>query len=228
MERHVTRLNCDGKEVILIGTAHISQRSVEQVKQIIESEQPDAVCVELDHQRYFALTAEADQFHKVTRLKKRPDLFFSLLFSRLQKRLADSLDVRPGQEMIQAIASAESCGAAVIFADRSAQITFRRIWKKLTWMEKIKLIAQLLFGLIRGVKISESEIEELKSQDTLASLLSKFGRKFPQLKKTLIDERDQYLAAKIMEAPGGKVIAVVGAAHVPGIAEQIHSKKDTR
>lgn len=229
-EDNITRIHLDDKEFILIGTAHVSRQSAEQVKEVIESERPDAVCVELDEQRYQSIMEgnkwrDMDIF-KVIRERKSSLLLMNLAISSFQKRIAEQFDIQPGQEMIQGIHSADEVGAKLVLADRNIQITFARIWKSVGFWGKMKLLAQIFYSIFSNEEITEEELEKMKSQDMLDSMLEEFTQSFPKLKTPLIDERDQYLAQKIKEAPGQKIVAVLGAAHVPGIKEQIKRDHD--
>lgn len=227
---NVTRIHLDGKEYILIGTAHISKQSAEEVKEVIELERPDSVCIELDEQRYKAIMdgqkwKEMDIF-SVIKEKKATFLLMNLVISSFQKRMAKQFGIKPGQEMIQGIESAEEVGAKLVLADRNIQITFARIWAGIGLWGKAKLATQIVGSIFNKESITEEELENLKSQDTLNAMLNEFTVMFPKLKVPLIDERDKYLAQKIKKAPGNKVVAVLGAAHVPGITEEIKRDHD--
>ena len=229
-EDNITRIFLDDKELILIGTAHVSKKSAEQVKEVIETERPDSVCVELDEQRYKAimnrnLWKEMDIF-KVIKEKKATFLLMNLVISSFQKRLAKQFGIKPGQEMIQGIESAKETGAKLVLADRNIQVTFARIWHGIGLWGKAKLLFLIFFSIFNDESFSEEELEKLKSQDMLNTILDDFTASFPKLKVPLIDERDQYLAQKIKQAPGKKVVAVLGAAHVPGIKEEINNEHD--
>lgn len=229
-EENITRLYVNDKEIILIGTAHVSRRSAEQVKEVIDREQPDSVCIELDEQRYQSIIdnnkwKQTDIF-KVIKDKKATLLLMNLAISSFQNRMAKQFDIKPGQEMIQGIASANENGAEIVLADRNIQTTFSRIWHNLGWTGKSQLLTSVFFSIFSKDTISEEEMENMKSKDTLNAVLAEFTESFPKLKTPLIDERDQYLAQKIKEAPGKKVVAVLGAAHVPGITKEIHKEQD--
>src|SRR5690625_4006859 len=226
-EENITRIDLNGKELILIGTAHVSKHSALQVKEVIEAERPDAVCIELDEQRYQSITEgnnwkDTDIF-KVIKDKKATLLLMNLAISSFQKRMAKQFDINPGQEMIQGIESANDLEAELILADRNIQITFARIWNGIGLRGKAKLLMQIIFSIFSNESITEEELEKMKSQDMLNSMLQELTDTFPRLKKPLIDERDQYLSEKIRQAPGDKVVAVLGAAHVPGITREIHA-----
>ncbi|WP_456275990.1 TraB/GumN family protein [Bacillus sp. AK128] len=229
---HLTRLTVNNKEIIIIGTAHVSKQSADEVKLVIETERPDSVCIELDQQRYQSITdenkwKEMDIF-EIIKKKKSSLLLMNLVISSFQKRIAKQLGIKPGQEMIQGIESAKEVDAKLVLADRNIQITFSRIWNGLTFWGKSKLLMVIIGSIFNKDEISEDELEKLKSEDMLDSMLKEFTEAFPALKKTLIDERDQYLAQKIKEAPGDKIVAVVGAAHVPGIKNEIDKDHDLK
>jgi pheromone shutdown-related protein TraB len=217
----VHRLNADGREVILVGTAHVSRESVRLVEEVIRAETPDAVCVELCAARHQALR-QKDRWQnmdivKVIREKKAFLLLSNLLLAAFQKRIARKMDVTPGAEMLRAVELAETSGAQLCLADRDIRATLSRAWHSLGIWSKAKLVFQLLLSMGQADDITAEEIERMKQQDVLEALLSEVGRSLPMLKTILIDERDRYLAAKIRQAPGRKIVAVVGAGHVPGI-----------
>ena len=228
--KNIHILKKDGKEILLVGTAHVSKDSAQEVKELIEQEKPDSVCVELCPARYNSINNPNKwknmDIITIIRQKKAPLLLANLILSSFQKRLAQQLGINPGQEMIQAISSAKEMNAHLVLADRDIQVTFIRVWKKLNLWGKIRILFMLIFSMFSKEKISEEEIERLKSEDILTAALSELARSFPRLKNTLIDERDQYLAEKIKLAPGNKVIAIVGAGHIPGIKKEIDKEHD--
>ncbi|RCW41865.1 MULTISPECIES: TraB/GumN family protein [unclassified Halanaerobium] len=229
-DQNIVRLEYEGKEIILIPTAHISKKSAEQVKEVIDAEQPDSVCVELDKQRYNSIKDEnrwneMDIF-QVIKEKKSLLLLVNLIISSFQSRMAEKMGINAGQEMMQGIKSAEEIGAELVLADRNIQITFKRVWRGLGFIEKLKLIMQIVSMIFFDEEITEKEMEEMKSSDSLNILLEEMASSFPGIKHYLLDERDQYLANKIKNAPGDKIVAVLGAAHVPGIQKEIYKEQD--
>jgi len=212
----------DGERtVLLIGTAHVSKQSVDLVTRVITAEQPDGVCLELDERRYQALidTRRWQNVDLKTIIKKKQlsTLLVSLLMASYQRRLGDQLGVTPGAELIAAAKSAEATGAPVFLCDRDIRITMRRAWKSTSFFRKLTLLSTLLVSLFDNEKIDEKRLEELKSHDSLGELMAELGDSLPELKRVLIDERDVYLTEKIKQTPGSRIIAVVGAGHVPGI-----------
>lgn len=229
-EENITKIYLDEREIILIGTAHVSKHSAEQVKEVIDLEQPDSICIELDEERYESVMAgdqwqEMDIF-KVVKEKKATLLLMNLAISSFQNRMAKQFGIKPGSEMIQGIESAKEIDANLVLADRNIQITFSRIWGKIGFKGKAMLLFSIIAGIFSKEDISEQELEEMKNQDMINAMLQEFTESFPKLKEPLIDERDQYLAQKIKSAPGEKIVAVLGAAHVPGIKEEIKKEHD--
>lgn len=214
-------LNYEDKAITLIGTAHVSRASVQQVDAIITAEQPDTVCVELCASRYQSIRQhdlwQSMDIIKVIREKKAFLLLSNLLLASFQKRIARKLEIKPGEEMLRAVTRAEEIGAQVHLADRDIRVSLSRTWSAMSFWNKLKLLFQLLFSLGDVDDISAAEVEKLKQQDMLESILLEVGQSMPELRRILIDERDQYLAEKIRTAPGQKIVAVVGAGHVPGI-----------
>ncbi|THB72319.1 MAG: TraB/GumN family protein [Desulfobulbaceae bacterium] len=210
-----------GRQILLVGTAHVSQQSVDLVTQVITEEHPDTVCLELDERRFSALSQEK-QWQKldlkaVIRNKQLSTLLVSLMMASYQKRLGDSLGVSPGAELLAAAQCADQLKIPIRLCDRDIRITLRRAWKSTGFFRKGYLAASLLAGIFDSEEIDEQKLEELKKHDVLTELMSEMGDSMPELKQVLIDERDLYLAEKIKAAPGDKVVAVVGAGHVAGI-----------
>ncbi len=229
-ENNVTRLKYEDKEILLIATAHVSEESVELVKRVISEERPDSVCVELDEGRYNNIKNpkawESTDIIKVIKAKKVGFLLANLALSSYQKKMAKKLKTNVGGEMIQGIKSAEETGARLVLADRNIQTTFLRIWRKLGLWEKAKLFASLIFSFDDDTDITDQDLQELLKEDMLESVMAGIRKQYPQVGEVLISERDRYLAAKIKEAPGKKVVAVLGGAHVPGVKQEIYKSQN--
>ncbi|MDW7739797.1 MAG: TraB/GumN family protein [Bacillota bacterium] len=223
---NIHRLVIGDREITLIGTAHVSKMSVAEVKDVIETEKPDTVCIELCQSRYHSIM-EADRWKntdivKIIREGKALLLLANLVVSSYQRRLAKKFGIQPGQEMVQGIKSAEQVGAELCLADRDIQVTMLRLWRNISFWGKLKLLFQLLMSVFVSEDLTEEDMEKMKSQDMLTAALDELSRSFPQLKSIIIDERDKYLAEKIKTAPGNKIVAVLGAGHIPGIKKEIH------
>lgn len=229
---NVHRIELEGREIILVGTAHVSQKSVEEVKTIIEKEQPDTVCVELCQTRYDNIT-NAEQWNntdiiKIIKEGKALILLISLIMSSYQKRLAKQFGIQPGQEMLQGIQSAQEIGANLCLVDRDIQVTMLRMWRGIGFWGKMKLLFQLMMSMFLDEEITEEELEQMKSQDILTAALNELSSSFPEFKRVIIDERDQYLAEKIRTAPGNKILAVLGAGHIAGIKQEFTREHDLK
>lgn len=229
----ITRLSYGEREYILVGTAHVSRESVEEVRQTINDLQPDRVCVELDQGRYQNLTQEQNwqelDLFKVIKEKKAFLLLGSLVLSASQRRLGLDLGVKPGAEMKEAIDCAEEAGIPVSLIDREIQTTLRRAWGLSSLWGKNKLLASLLSSAFSNEKLSQEDLEKMKDKSVLHSMLEEIADYHPAAKKVLIDERDEYLAKKLFssaQAGEKQILAVVGAGHVPGMIrwlEELHA-----
>ena len=227
---NVTLLQKDGKAYYLIGTAHVSQRSVEEVAHVIQTLRPDTVCVELCATRHQTLTQE-NQWQKlnvvdVIKQGKALMLLASLALSSFQRKMGDKLGVKPGAELLEGVKQAEAVGAELVLADRDIQVTLKRTWGNLSLWKKTQVIAGLMESVIGSEDISEEELEKMKEKDHLHDMMEEFAKAMPDVKKPLIDERDQYLMSKIEEAPGQTVVAVVGAGHVRGMTRHFGTEID--
>jgi pheromone shutdown-related protein TraB len=227
---HVTRLEYQGKEILLIGTAHVSQRSVDEVERVIREERPDTVCVELDEGRYRMLVDKSvwqklDVF-EVIRQKRVLFLLSSLALGAYQRRMGEKLGVRPGAELLAGVKTAEEVGAQVILADRDVQATLKRTWANLSFSDKMQMASGLIFAPFASEEIDEAQIEQLKDKDTIGEMMHEVAEQMPRVKVPLIDERDRFLMTKIQNAPGTKIVAVVGAAHIAGMVKFLGENAD--
>lgn len=226
----VRHVHVDGKNVYLVGTAHVSRQSVEDVRLTVETVQPDTICVELCASRHRALI-DRDGWRKmdimrVIRERKTPFLLAQLILSSFYRKLGDQLGIQPGADMAEGVRLARETGAQLVLADREVEITLKRTWRHLGFWEKFKMIGQLLMGLIFANKVDDDLVESLKKKDQMEILMDAFADEFPQVKRRLIDERDVYLAQMIRQSAGKNIVAVVGAGHVDGIEQHIHQDID--
>jgi len=225
---NVHEILLDEKKILVIGTAHISQSSVDEVKTVINKVKPDTVCIELCPSRYQAML-EKDQWKnmdifKVIREGKSFLLFANLIMTAFQKRLGSRLGVKPGSEMFEAANLAEKLNSELVLADRDVKITLQRTWRGMRFFGKIKILGQLLASLFVREEISKEEIENLKESDALSEAMQMLSEQSPEMKHILIDERDQYMAEKIRQSLGKLVVAVVGAGHVKGLIAELENK----
>ncbi len=219
--KNIHQLTFEDKEIILVGTAHVSRQSAELVTRVIEAENPETVCIELCESRYQSMT-QKDRWQnmdllKVIKERKAFLLLSNLMLASFQKRIGQKLGIKPGEEMMKAIEATEKVGARIHLADRDIRTTLSRTWRLMGLWMKIKLLGHLVISVGEVDKIKEEDVEKMKNMDVLETLLSEIGEALPELRRILIDERDQYLAYKTRTAPGRKIVSVVGAGHVPGM-----------
>lgn len=229
-EDNVDIIHLDDKDVYLVGTAHISQNSVDLAEKVIREIMPDTVAIELCEKRYESLK-DPDRWRKTDIVKVIKEgkfyvLIAQLMLSSFQKKLGDKLKVKPGTEMMTAAKVADELQIPVALVDREIKITLKRVWGNLGFFTMLKTFFSILLGIAKDQDIESDDIEKLKSQDALESAISDFSKEFPQVKKSLIDERDLYLAQKIRTCEGKKVVAVIGAGHTPGIKKHIFNDTD--
>lgn len=223
----------DGVRYTLLGTAHVSQASVEAVERAIESGRFDAVAVELDAQRLQALT-DPDALAKLDLVevirKGRVALFAAnLALAAYQRRLAEQLEIEPGAELKRAVTLANERNLPVHLIDREVGLTFRRASQRLGFFGKIKLVMGLGAGLFASEEVGEDEIEKLKQGDMLEASFGEFASESPALYETIIGERDRYMATRLREVhdPAQReVLAVVGAGHLAGLARYLETDTD--
>lgn len=212
----------------VLGTAHVSERSVTEVRELIHRLRPEVVCVELCKGRHDALTQDRtfrdlDVF-KVVKEGKTLYLLAHLALASYQRRMGAALGVKPGAELLAAVEAAKEVGARVELVDRDIHVTLKRTWANLGLWKKSQLLASLMVGFDDGKggnPVTAEDIEKLKEQKALSEMLSELSKALPEVKKPLIDERDQYLIAGVEASAQGArdVVAVVGAAHVPGMKQ---------
>ena len=228
----VRRIELSGREIFLVPTAHVSLQSIEDVRKTIQAICPDVVCIELCEPRFKNLVNreiwKQTNLVQVIRQGNAMLLLASLVMASFQKRIGERLGVKPGAEMEEGIRQAKEVGADLVLADRDIQITLKRTWHQLKFRHRIRMVLELVATLFVGEEISAESIEELKEEKKLGDVLKLLADEFPNLKSTLIDERDQFLAQKIRDAAGKRVVAVVGAGHVPGIVAKISQPADLK
>ncbi|MGV3666419.1 MAG: TraB/GumN family protein [Leptospira bouyouniensis] len=218
----------DKTEVHILGTAHISKQSVEEVEKMIQSIKPDVICVELCESRMKSVEdpdylKKLDIF-KVFKERKMWLLLSSLILSSFQKKMGNQ-DIKPGDEMRKAISLGRALKKPVLAVDREIQTTLKRSWGNVGFFSKMYLFSALLASLLVKEDVSDEKIEEMKSDDILKDLFSQIPKKYESVKNVIIDERDVYLAEKIrlatLDNKVKKVVAVVGAGHLAGIERNI-------
>ena len=218
----------EGKTIYIVGTAHVSAKSVQDVRDAVAAVRPDTIAIELCEPRYQGLVKKDAWRHanlfQVIRQGKATFLLAQLAMQAFYRRLGKQLEVEPGAEMLAGAACAEETGAKLELIDRRIDITLKRVWRHLGFWHRAKLVWVMVEAMFGTEGIEGQDIEALKKQDQLESLMGEMGKAFPEIKRRLIDERDVYLAQKLRMAPGGRIVAVVGAGHVPGMVKAIRQE----
>jgi pheromone shutdown-related protein TraB len=221
----INRITIEGREIILIGTAHVSHESVNEVKETIDNENPDRVCIEIDEGRYQSIIDTESwkklDIHQAIKQKKGFLMIASLILGSFQKKIGADIGIKPGEEMKIAAEAAKEKGIPFTFSDRAIQVTLQRAWAKSNLWNKMKLLASLIASAFSTESVDKSDIEELKNSNALQGMMEELANYLPSVKEVLIDERDRFLATSIFNTTEKKVVAVVGAGHGPGILQWI-------
>ena len=225
----VTQVGLEGKSLYIVGAAHVSAHSVQDVRDTVAAVQPDTIAIELCEPRYQGMIKKSawreTNLFRVIREGKATFLLAQVLLQSFYRRLGKQLEVEPGAEMMAGIACAEETGARLELIDRRIDITLKRIWRDLNLWRRMKLFMGLAGALFTSDEISAEDVEALKQQDQLEAMMGEMGKAFPEIRKRLIDERDVYLAQKLRQTPGERIMAVVGAGHVPGMVAAMREER---
>lgn len=222
----LTTINWQGREIVILGTAHVSRASADMVRDLLEEQSFDAVAVELCPSRYNALInpdalARMDLF-QVIREGKASMVAANLALGAYQQRMAEQFNIEPGAEMRMAVNQARDKGLEIMLVDREIGVTLKRIYRNVPWWKRVYLLAGLTASLVTREKISEQEIEDLKGGDLLESAFTQFAEESRDLFVPLIDERDRYMVARILQELAGsdarRVLVVIGAGHMKGMS----------
>ena len=230
-DQPIRQIRRDGVEYTLLGTAHVSRASAEAVKEMASSGEFDAVAVELCQARYDALTAERKwtdlDLYRIIRDGKAGLVMANLALSAYQRRIAEQFGIEPGAEMRAATVAAKEQDIPLQLVDRDLATTLRRSYASVPWYKRMYMMAGLALGMVSSEEIDEEAIEKLKEGDILESTFTEFAEQSPELYEALIAERDRYMASRLREenidAEGRKVLVVIGAGHMEGLAKHLES-----
>ena len=233
----IERVQREGVEYVMLGTAHVSRSSVEAVDALLAGERFDAVAVELCDSRAHGMRdpeafKQMDLF-KVIRQGKAGMVAASLVLSTFQKRLADQSGIQPGAEMKAAMDGADQRALPLWLIDREVGTTLKRAWRSVGFWQRFGLLGGLLASVFEREDIEQGEIEKLKQGDLLESAFSEFASESKPLYESLIGERDAFMAARLREeaarSAGGeprRVLVVVGAGHLKGLSTLLREQQD--
>ncbi|VVB91572.1 TraB family protein [uncultured archaeon] len=216
-----------GSRIILVGTAHVSEKSVTEVNEVIDREKPDIVAVELCKGRYKALKGE-DEVKEINikEILSGGKFYYFLLhwlLAYVQKKIGSDTGVKPGAEMLSAIEKAEKSGARVALIDRDIQVTLGRFWNKMSFLEKLKLFGSLVAATL-GFGTKDIDMDTVTQEDVVTQLVSELRKVAPSAASVLLDERDIFMAKNLIDlSREGKVVAVVGAGHREGIQRYLNA-----
>jgi len=231
IEQNLDLVEVNGRKFYLLGTAHVSKRSADFVSEKVKELNPDTVAVELCEPRYKALTNpnrwRETNLYQVIKQGDAYTLMAQLALSGFQRRIGKELNIKPGQEMLEAVNAATEVNSQIELIDRSVKVTLKRAWANASFWSLTKIFFSAFASLFTsGHEITEAEIEALKEDDALTAVVLEFSAFLPGIKEVLIDERDKYMAAKLLNGPGQTVLAVVGAGHIPGIKRYLGESID--
>ena len=228
-------IQLNNSEITLIGTAHVSQLSVEMVEEKIATGDYDCVAVELCAPRLENITNQAWwknlDIYQIFKKKKAGLLLINLALTAYQKRLAERIGVEAGKEMVRAVELSRENHLRLEVIDRNISTTLHRLVTEVSFWQKMKIVGGLVAGVFVGEEISEEQIEDLKRGDMLHAVVSEFGEELPEIKRVLIDERDEYMVGRLAEISAShdapkKILALVGAGHLMGMMASIDSPPD--
>ena len=231
----IKTIQLNNSEITLIGTAHVSQLSVEMVEEKIATGDYDCVAVELCSPRLENITNRAWwknlDIYQVFKTKKAGLLLINLALTAYQKRLAERIGVEAGKEMMRAVELSHEKDLRLEVIDRNISTTLHRLVTEVSFWQKMKIVGGLIAGVFVGEEISEEQIEDLKRGDMLHAVVSEFGEELPEIKRVLIDERDEYMVGRLAQISAShdapkKILALVGAGHLMGMMASIHSPPD--
>jgi len=232
-DQPVRRVERDGVEFVLLGTAHVSRASVDAVKALVEAESFDAIAVELCESRARGIRdpealANMDLF-QVIRTGKAGMVFASLALSSFQQRIAEQYGIEPGAEMKAAMAAADARGLPLWLVDREIGTTLNHAYRGVRFRDRMGILGSLIASVFSREEIDEADIEKLKQGDILESAFGEFARESKALYAALIGERDTFMAARLREEsianPAAKrVLVVIGAGHLKGVERELGSQ----
>ena len=218
------------KNLLIIGTSHIAKQSIKEVQDIIAKQEPDIVALELDKKRLAALLSEQKGKVRVRDIKHvgLKGWLFSVIGAWVEKKLGDQVGVSPGSDMIAAFKTARKVKARVALIDQDIEVTLRRFSKELTWKEKWRFFVDIVKGLIFRKTEIGFDLSTVPTQATISKLIKKVKKRYPNIYKVLITERNEVMASNLtnllVRFPDEKIVAIVGAGHEKDILNLVKRK----
>ena len=217
--------------LFIIGTSHIAKQSLDEVKLIIDQEQPEIVALELDRKRIYSLLQKKKSGPSLRDIKRigLKGFLFSLIGAWVEKKLGEKVGVSPGSEMLEAFKLAKLKKLKIFLIDQDIEITLKRFSKALTWKEKWNFDVDLIKGLIFRKQEFSFDLEKVPSKLVIKKLIQKVKERYPNIYRVLIQERNEVMARNLIEIqqrfPDSRVVAIVGAGHEEDIINIIKTKK---
>lgn len=213
------------RNLILVGTSHISPESIAEVKNIIAEKKPGFVAIELDKGRLQGLMETKRKRKRMSfqELKKLgvSGFLFSLFGAWVEEKMGDVVGTKPGAEMKAAVHEAASVQAKVLLIDQEISVTLKRLFKTLTWKEKLRFIGDLFLGILGFGEKIEFDLQKVPKGELIEKLIEQVKDRYPSFYKVLIEERNIYMAKKLqyymVQFPEQTIVAVVGAGHQKGM-----------
>jgi len=233
-DQPIARVTRDGVEYTLLGTAHVSRASVAAVQSLLESGDYDAIAVELCDTRFRSMRDREAwrnlDLLKIIREGKAGMVAANLALSAYQRRLAEQFGIEPGAEMKVAADLADSQGKPLWLIDREIATTLKRAYRSVRLRDRLGIFSGLVASVFERGAVAEEEIEKLKQGDMLQSAFSEFAQQSEPLYRSLIAERDTFMAARLREEtakqPLRRVLVIIGAGHLAGIERELADQND--
>ncbi len=217
--------------LFVIGTSHIARQSLDEVRLVIEQEQPEIVALELDRKRVHSLLDKKKSKPSIKDIKRIgiKGFLFSLIGGWVEKKLGEKVGVSPGSDMMEAFKLAKEKKLKIFLIDQDIEITLKRFSKTLTWKEKWNFIVDLIKGLVFRKQEIGFDLEKVPSKVIIKKLIQKVRKRYPNIYKVLIQERNEVMARNLVEImqrfPNSKIVAIVGAGHEEDIIDIIKTNK---
>jgi pheromone shutdown-related protein TraB len=219
----------DGVHYLLVGTAHVSRTSAEHVAELAGEGEFDAIAVELCPARHKAMQGDNQwkdlDLYQIIRQRKAGLVMANLALGAYQRRIAEQFGIEPGAELKAAADAAERRGLPLQLVDRDLATTLKRSYRSVPWYKRMYMTTGLLLSTVTSEDIDEDAIEKLKEGDILESTFTEFAEHSPELYEALIAERDRYMAARLRQEnegrEGSRVLVVIGAGHLDGLARNL-------
>ena len=218
------------KNLIIIGTSHIAKQSIKEVQDVIAKEKPDIVALELDRNRLAALLSKKKEKIKLRHMKQVgvKGWLFSVIGAWVEKKLGDKVGVSPGSDMLAAFKAAKKVKARVALIDQDIEVTLKRFSKELSWKEKWHFLVDIVKGILTRNPQIGFDLSTVPTQATINKLIKQVKKRYPNIYKVLITERNKVLASNltnlIVRFPDKKIVAIVGAGHEKDILNLIKRK----